>query len=67
MKELTHEDASRFWDYLDKEHLHIYIQLPNKSFQGGEIISHKPARMSEKDYIEYERILKSWLGANGFT
>lgn len=66
MKSLTLADAEHFWEYLDKEHLHISIQLPSKAFVNDVIVSFQPARMKNEDYAEYQRILKQWLTDNGF-
>ena len=49
MKELTHLDAMKFWDYLDREYPELNVQLPSKAFHTGAIISFKPARMKQED------------------
>ena len=65
-REITPADANKFWDYLQLNYPEISGQLSNWSLMNGAIVSFQPARMSNDDYIEYQRILYSWQIDNGF-
>jgi hypothetical protein len=65
-KELTIQDAQRFWDYFDSEYPDLSFQLKSKSFINGSIVSHQPAKMKDEDYIAYNRIMYAWQIENGF-
>jgi hypothetical protein len=68
MKELTHLDADKFWDYFDKEYPEINRQFPKVSFLPAQqaIVAFKPARMSQDDYDKYNEVRENWLTENGF-
>jgi hypothetical protein len=65
-REITPHDANKFWEYLEKEYPKISSQLSNRALVNGSIVSFKPARMSDEDYAEYERIMYTWQIQNGF-
>jgi hypothetical protein len=66
MKEITHQDADKFWDYIAANYPEIDDQIVNRVFVNGSIVSFQPARMSDEDYNTYNRILIKWMGDNGF-
>ncbi len=65
-REITPLHANKFWEYLEKEHPKIFNQLSNFALINGAIVSFKPARMSDEDFEEYERLLYRWQIDNGF-
>ena len=65
-REITPHDANKFWEYLDAEYPKISAQLSNRALVEGSIVSFKPARMSDEEYAEYERIMYGWQIDNGF-
>lgn len=65
-KEITPTDADKFWDYLHSEYPEISNQLSNRALISGAIASFQPAKMSNEDYAEYQKILYTWQIDNGF-
>ncbi len=65
-REITPDAANKFWAYLEKEYPEISKQLSTRTLINGAIASFKPAKMSDEDYAEYERILYTWQIDNGF-